>query len=214
MLPASPLSPCGGGLGWGVVPVFNRIRMYQSQMSRLLITCLFVLPVSLFPWALAEPSVFRVTVSKVWTVESAKEEAFREVPLSADVSGYPDTDPNFGDNKNVRDKGGGRVNGRLITVFPDGGYCVKNPEQTERHYYLESGQLQAVQFIRDLKAYKYAANPAQKDLMGKLITVSIQVAEGESFVFSTDGVLIAHWVKENCFRADGSSCGTRKKLGE
>ncbi len=156
----------------------------------------------------------RVTVSKVWTVESAKEEAFREAPLHVDLSGYPGSDPDFTKNAQIRLQGGGRIDSRLITVFEGGRYCVKNPQQTERRYYLETGALAAVQLLKGVKAYKYAANAEHKEHFGELISVSIQVAESESFVFATNGTLLAHWIGTDCFRADGSSCGTRKRLGE
>lgn len=167
----------------------------------------------------AQEKTYKTGAAKIWTVDSAREEAFREARPWLDVSQFPAIDPNLIENRMLRQKGGGRDGSRIITVFNNGdSYCVTDGDGPTFYYYA-SGILEFVQFSLGfdypVKRYKYDALTVPGCCRkGQLTTVSIALGDRESFTFNPDGTLLNHWIGSNCYNPDGSSCGTRKTYRE
>jgi hypothetical protein len=164
--------------------------------------------------------LLKAQVEKTWTLDEARVEAFRNAPLTLDLSAFPLRDPNYDENSQIGEQGGGRIGNRLITVFQQGRYSVTdtravNQESFSVPYYTVSGMLYAVDVNHrgyPRKTYKYASrdNPAQRIRAGQLVRIAIEVAPMNSYTFNVDGSMDAHWEGEHCTRRDGSSCGRRK----
>lgn len=160
----------------------------------------------------------QASVSKRWTVDMARQEAFREAKPFVDVSQYPSIDPNLMENLAVRNKGGGEVGERIITVYSGGKYSVTElgGKTAEGRYYLNNGKLYAIEFFivgpDIIKGYQHSTEDIPGVCRrGQLVRISLSNTEGGgAFVFKTDGTLSAHWLGNNCYNVDGSSCGTRK----
>jgi hypothetical protein len=160
----------------------------------------------------------QASVSKTWTVEMARDEAFRQAKPIIDVSQYSSLDPNFLENQQAVKKGGGQSHGRTVTVFHQGNSIYYG---VDGRFYLENGALIAVQFTvgegYPKKVYKHAASNIFETSgiqSGQLMTVGITIRPEESFLFDAKGRLLAHWKDKNCYKDDDSFCGTRMTLPE
>lgn len=167
--------------------------------------------------ALAEKTL-QASVLKVWTVEMARDAAFRQAKPMIDVSHYPSMDPDFFENQQAVKKGGGQSHGHTVTVFNQGHSIYYG---VDGKFYLETGALIAVQFTvgegYPKKVYKHAASNVFETAgiqSGQLMTVGITIRPDESFLFDAKGTLLAHWKDKNCYKDDGSFCGTRMTLKE
>jgi hypothetical protein len=170
----------------------------------------------------AQQREFVTGVSKSMTVDEARQEAFRTAKPWVDVSGFPTVDPNFLSNRHQVQKGGGKVGDRLITVFKYGQYSVHSLKEEMSgpfvsQYFLSNGLLIAIEFDDGgqhiSKSYKHSAiNNTPYFNKGQLIAINLSIGGKESYIFSTDGLMIAHWIGNKCYNTDGSSCGTRRSF--
>jgi len=164
-----------------------------------------------------ETQPLRAGVAKTWTVDMAREEAFKNARPWVDVSQFPGIDPNLIENKMAVERGGGKEGNRVITVFDSGTYSVQSANDALRgYYYSASGELEFVEFlsvydrynIYPFKTYRYIASDADSS-RGLLVRIGIQVGPSDSFNFMPTGKLLSHWINSKCYSPDGSSCGTR-----
>jgi hypothetical protein len=168
-------------------------------------------------------------VDKVWTVDSAKKEAFKDAKQWVDLSPYPSIDPNYNKNKNSINKNQLISKERTITVFSKNGYLIAYGIEyenniTENYYYDFKGQLHTVDFtifpkniytLEDSKKYPHESLfPAKvyKHIYpsGKLISVSLMVRETEDYIFEPNGELTAHCIGNNCYDANNNLIYTRE----
>lgn len=140
-------------------------------------------------------------IEKVWSVDSAREEVFRDAKPVIDLSRYPSTDPHLKQHLFAKAFKREKVGNRNITFFEMGFYSVNEEGTKEGFYYTGQGELYAVDFdITDtfpIKSYKHAYPN------GRLMNVSITVAPGEDYVFKPNGALVAHWVGDVCYDSNG-----------
>lgn len=195
-------------------------------MKRALFLCLLL---SLSTPVFAEQ--ITIGIKKTWTVDEAREAAFKNAPTYADMSNYRSVDPDIIENRILINKGGGEVKlpdgVKQISVFGNGGYAVaiyyfrdaeiyKAGYEPPSFYYLNNGALISVSYELKTgniaKSYKYAYGNyfAPQYRHGQLMRVSISTEADGDYMFHPDGTLSAHWVNEKCYNADGSSCGDRK----
>lgn len=163
---------------------------------------------------------FMVQVQKTYSVDTARQEAFENLKPWVDLSGVQSIDPNLIENRRSVQAGGGEAGDRSITVFNSGFYTVSAICDLAGYTYTAAGQLFSVDYTSS-PAYHSAGMceatfPAKsyKHLYpsGQLARVSLYVSDHEAFMFLPDGTLDAHWVKNKCFNANGSSCGTRRSF--
>jgi len=69
-----------------------------------------------------------------WTTERAKEEAFRNVQTTIDVSAYPARDPDFEENQQALRAGREQIGDRFVTASPEPytGYVVSKLGKNNR----------------------------------------------------------------------------------
>jgi hypothetical protein len=133
-----------------------------------------------------------------------------------DPTRFPETDPDFSENRKALAQGLARVSGRQLETFDDGSYAVKVEGHDYVTYFLDDGVLYRVDYTGPQQTsfpqriYSYAtidvvARPNSYEL-GELARVAIKVDPMKSFVFMPDGSLIATWEGNACFYADGNAC--------
>ena len=157
-------------------------------------------------------------IEKVWSVDLAREEAFRDAKQWIDLSKYSPTDPNFPENKALINKDQLDNKDRLITTYSDGWYSVKYYNTiTESYYYDTQGNLKEVDYsffakniysIEDAAKYPYESLFPVKRYKhayprGKIIGVGIDVKWDENYLFKLNGELKSHCIGGNCY--DGNN---------
>jgi hypothetical protein len=159
-------------------------------------------------WA-ETPAVLEAGISKTWSVEMARDEAFRDVSRWYNVSRLQAEDPHMKQHWMARVMKRKRVGNRIITHFPQGMYSVSEEGSLQGMYYTPQGQLFAIDVDDSteypIRSYKYGY-PG-----GRLKSVSISPSPGVDFVFAPNGHLMAHWVGDQCYDATGNVTSTRSK---
>lgn len=147
-------------------------------------------------------------VSKSWTIDSARQEAFNNAQMHRDLSQFPAMDPYYSNSQKARVEHREHIGNIYYTFFASGHYSVDPLDRPYSFYFEPDGRLLYVEYDTvkrhyPSKAYKY------KYPSGELETTSLSVDFDESFIFNPDGTLLGHWKHQNCYLADGSNCGTR-----
>lgn len=93
-------------------------------------------------------TVLKATVEKHWTIETAKEEAFKNVKYTKDLSMYDAVDPDLFENQQALKEGRINLNNRRITKFSDGDYGILFFDESsidKGFYYDSKGNLKEVE---------------------------------------------------------------------
>ena len=164
-------------------------------------------------------------VEKVWTVDSARKEVFKNAKTWVDVSHYPATDPNFNTNKDLIDRKQFDGMGRHIILFSTGDYSVRYYNTIAEVYtYDANGNLLDIEYtlypsniytrkdldkyenevIYPLKTYKHSYPD------GKIMGIILGVSDTEAFAFLPNRELIQHCIGDKCYDANNNLIYTRK----
>lgn len=147
-----------------------------------------------------------------YTTDSARSELINSRPQKPDekfVSIYL-KDENYNENISALLKGSVELKDRTLAMFSDNSYAVMyHNDKLHVFYYAPNGDLTHYE-IKDgieypYKSYKY-------DVEGKLVNMGLRVSKAETYIFSPNGKLIAHWVKENGYDENGQVIMRRKYL--
>lgn len=105
-------------------------------------------------------------------------------------------------------QGKAELKDRVLAFFSDSTYAVMlNNDPLHVWYYALNGDLlyaekkDRVQY--PYKSYKYTTS-------GRLVNMSLRVSKGETFIYSPDGKLIAHWIGANAYDESNRVIMTRK----
>ena len=176
-----------------------------------------------------QAETLKAGVEKIWTVDSARQEAFKDAKQWLDLSWAPSIDPDLIENKKAINNHQYKVKNRIITVFSDGGYVVQiNDEDNYDKDYCYSlyGKLSTIDFekcninvdFKDLKSKKALLFPLKTYKhaypSGKLIGVYISTSGHDSYGFLPSGELVLHWIGNTCYDVKGNIVGTRKEIKE
>ena len=168
-------------------------------------------------------------VEKVWTVDSAREEAFKDAKEYVDLSWASPIDPNLIENKQAINNNQEKIKNRLITTFYNGCYCVKILDENnynKAYYYYPSGELAAIDFEKYNTSTNFQDVEQGKDLSfpiktykhsypsGQIMSLGITVKENDSYVFKPSGELDVHWVGNCCYDLNGNVVAIRDLLLE
>lgn len=163
----------------------------------------------------------KIKIEKTWTVDMAREEAFRDALPSLDLDPFPQIDPNFVVNR-LR-KGSWQDSRWYVTTFDDGSYSVAAMCAHESLTYNSQGILESV-IVSNVPTYghpvkcpqqfpatsrTYTAISYQGYPKGSLLSVSITPKLGDTYTFDTDQKLRTHYIEDSCYNADGTFCGER-----
>ena len=156
-----------------------------------------------------------------YTVLTAKEEAFRGVPLSLPLSYYKSdlTDKFYHSNISyikkaipIKDGEAGR------SIYPS--YCCStlisygvryDKKLNKVYHYNLSGKLLRIEFD-DNNPQTYPKKITTYNNKGKLHTVVFYVSEKEQYNFDGSKNLIVHWVGEKAYNKDGKQMVIRRSL--
>lgn len=183
-----------------------------------------ILTICVFIPCISLATTLKGGVEKVWTIESAKEEVFKDAKPYVNLSQYPSMDPNYNENKNLINKNQLDSNNRSIEVFSNGDYSVMyNNDITKSYYYNNNGKLQAVDFNLFAKNIytKYDSEKYSEDELypmksykheypnGNIIRVGFYINGDEAYDFEPSGKLTVHWIGTKCYNANGKLIMTR-----
>jgi len=172
-------------------------------------------------------TVLKATIKKIWTVDSARQEAFLNLEKTKDLSMFDYIDPNFIENKQSINNKQFEVNNRKLTFFSKGNYTVRVLEDdlfNKGFTYDLSGKLKYISF------YVYAINiknvDEYKKVNSKLIYpykvywylypegyidfVEICINKNDAYIFMKDGSLNAHWIGNKGYDINGKVFSTKQ----
>ena len=119
-------------------------------------------------------------------------------------------DHNNSENLNYLLQGITELKDRKLGKFSDGSYAVQyydNPLYS--WYYSENGRLISYTY-KTSRNYPCKFKKYKPD--GTIINTGFRPSENESFIYSSDGKLLAHWLGNNCFDKNNNLIMTRKVM--
>ena len=153
-----------------------------------------------------------ITGEVEYNADLAREEAFSYPISPANIATYRQhlIDSNNTENLNYLFQGITELKDRKIGKFSDGSYGVQYyDDPMYSWYYNASGRL--INFTQKTsegfpcKTTKYKPD-------GSIANIGLKVSKTESFIYSVDGKLIAHWQGNLCFDEAGNVIMTRKMV--
>ncbi len=116
-------------------------------------------------------------------------------------------DKYYNENINYALQGNVDLKDRVLAFFSDSTYAVMyNDDKYHVWYYSKDGNLIYTEGKDNLdypyKSYKYTPS-------GKLVNMSLRASKEETFIYSPDGKLLAHWLKSNAYDEHGNIIMTR-----
>ena len=169
----------------------------------------FVLGLICFCFLVLPSFSFTLKGGVTYTVESARKEAFANVEYSLPKSIIDANriDPNFEDNKVLIKNGVKETGDRFITYYSDNSYSIVYKKNLYLvFYYYKNGKLEAIEkrnrLIFPVKCYVY-------NLEGVLDSISLYLSEKETYIFSVDGQLYAHWIGNKAYNKNGQVISER-----
>jgi len=157
-----------------------------------------------------------------YNVQTAKEEAFRKVPLSLPLSYFQAdlTDKYHQSNMNYLKNTNNQINKKepQRSIFPSFlgqtlvSYGIRyNNRMNKVYHYNSLGNLLRIEFD-DNNPDKYPKRITTYNNKGKLHTVVFYVSDKEQFNFDGNGNLIVHWIGEKAYNKNGSLMRIRRSL--
>ena len=147
-----------------------------------------------------------------YNVNSAREELLK-VPakkLNPELVLQNITDKNNKENLSYALQGNVNLKDRTLAFFSDATYAVLyNEDKYHVWYYNQDGNLAYMEERTGLnypyKSYKYTVS-------GGLVNMGMRVSKEETFIYNSQGRLIAHWLGTNAYDENGNIIMTRKYI--
>ena len=147
-----------------------------------------------------------------YTADKAREELLNKIPskLDSKIVRKFAVDKEYDNNTSALLNGHAELKDRTLALFSDNSYAVMYKENESRvWYYSQNGKLTHYEIKDGLeypyKTYKY-------NTYGELVNMGLRVSKAETFIFSPNGRLIAHWIKSNGYDETGRLIMRRKYL--
>lgn len=145
-----------------------------------------------------------------YDVNSAREELIDGISYAIDSKYINNNiiDKDYAQNLNYILNGITELKDRTLAYFSDNTYAIyKHDDPYYIYYYDKNGNLNYIEKKESLnypyKTYKYNTS-------NKLVNMSMRVSKLETFIYSKDGKLLAHWVKDKAFDEQGNVIMKRK----
>ena len=145
-----------------------------------------------------------------YDVNSAREELIDGISYAIDSKYINNNiiDKDYAQNLNYILNGITELKDRTLAYFSDNTYAIyKHDDPYYIYYYDKNGNLNYIEKKESLnypyKTYKY-------NISNKLVNMSMRVSKSETFIYSKDGKLLAHWVKDKAFDEQGNVIMKRK----
>lgn len=170
---------------------------------------------------------YKLSVKKDYTIDSLRQEAFRNIKKTIDVSMYEPIDPNLLENKEAMKKQKSIIKNRIISLNTSGNYAIKVLEDfllDKSFAYNSSGKLLsvAIEFYSGNASIDNFINPKKLNYPiksyeytypdGKLDSVIIEINSNKGYIFNPDGTLFAYWVGTTYYNSQDKPIGTSKTL--
>jgi hypothetical protein len=132
-----------------------------------------------------------------YTVESAREEAFKNIEYTIPMESYKQylKDSGYVPPKKAGGKPHIKKFGRFVTLFSDGTYCVSKTNFAL--HYTKNGLLEYIEIIEG--NYNYPKLGKKYDVNGKLIIVFLMISPNESYSYNADKKYRGHWIKSRFY---------------
>ena len=118
-------------------------------------------------------------------------------------------DLNAEENINAISLGIKKLNDRRIAGFSDGSYGVVYYDDPLYSWYYKNGRL--INFTqKSSETYPCKITKYKPD--GTIANAGYKVSETESYIFSPEGILLAHWIGTLCYDKNNNIIMTRKNL--
>lgn len=128
--------------------------------------------------------------------------------ISSDFISMHIIDKNNCENQIALKQGIKKLKDREVVEFSDTSYgVVYFNEPLYSWYYTKSGCL--INFTKKSNI-EYPIHITKYKPDGSVANLGIKTSENESFIYSKDGKLIAHWLKNFCYNSSGNIIMTRK----
>lgn len=99
---------------------------------------------------------------------------------------------------------------RTLAYFSDGTYAVyKHNDPYHVYYYSGNG---ALNYVEEKDGLNYPYKTYKYDTSKKLVNMSMRVSKAETFIYSKDGKLLAHWLKDKAYDESGNVIMKRKYI--
>ncbi len=156
--------------------------------------------------------VLRANVQYTWTPEKAKAASFNGVGSQIDTSSYPSKDPEFDSNFQARLQNKTLEGNKVLSFFSNGDYCYYHIGDYRSTCYHENGSLYKISISNHPKGLKiYPSRDADYSYPeGKLVGAGLFVNSGESFIYTANGDMLAHWKGPNAYNDQGEVIMTRE----
>lgn len=196
-------------------------------MKRYRILFLFVLCLVLQLSSTAE--TLKGEIEKVWTVDSARQEAFKNLKPWIDLSWAPAIDPNLIENKQAINNHKREIKDRIVSQYSNGNYSIwilDDDNYDKVYYYFPSGELFAIDFTifpENIKNLQDFLEAQQNNKMfpiknykhaypgGKIVNITLTVGNKNAYMFEPSGELDDHWIGDACYDLNGNIILTRNK---
>ncbi len=97
---------------------------------------------------------------------------------------------------------------RTLAYFSDNTYAVyKHNDPYHVYYYDENGLLN---YIEEKQGLNYPYKTYKYNKTKKLVNMSMRVSKSETYIYSNDGKLLAHWIKDKAYDEKGNVIMKRK----
>lgn len=145
-----------------------------------------------------------------YNVNSAREELLNSPvkKINPHITPQYITDKNNRENLEYFLQGNVELKDRTLAFFSDSTYAVMyNDDKYHVRYYSNSGKLIYTE-VKDGLNYPYKSY--KFDTSGRLINMGLRVSKEETFIYSPDGKLIAHWKGQFAYDEKGNVIMSRK----
>lgn len=157
------------------------------------------------------PGFAKIITGEVeYNAQSAREEVFRENPNQIN---FEKLRTNLIDSKRIENlnaiyEGKRDFEGKKLAHFSDGSYGVYYYDDPEYSWFY-SPQGRLISFTQK-NSVNFPAKVVRYRPDGTVLNLGLKISEQESFIYSTNGKLLGHWVGNLCFDEQNNIVMTRK----
>ncbi len=145
-----------------------------------------------------------------YDVDSAREELLKNPlkKLNPQIVAKHLTDSENRENLEYVLQGNVELTDRTLAFFSDGTYAVMyDNDKYHVWYYSHDGKLI---YAEEKDGIEYPYKSYKYTTMGELVNMGLRVSKEETFIYSPNGRLIAHWLRENAYDENDNIIMQRK----
>ena len=141
--------------------------------------------------AYADPLQGNIT----YDIKQTAPKSSSNIPYEKFEKNYCDKD--YNENYNYLLSGKTELKDRTLALFSDGTYAVQNHEDLYNVYYYDGNGV--LTHIEHKESLNYPYKSKKYDVNGKIVNTTLRISKEETYIYSKDGNLLAHWLKNNAY---------------